>query len=126
MVRLLVPTNPNSRVAPAHRPRLPESPYGLPLVSVVDSLPTVRVMYTRFYGFSPADQPHCRAGPENSKRDFKEKEQEESTEPHKYHWNMIELKQRELRDLVPVPETSKTGDLATAASKIPGCNANAS
>ena len=42
VVRLLTPEGPSSRTAPAHRPPLSEGRYSLPLVSIVDSLPTVR------------------------------------------------------------------------------------
>ena len=49
VVRLLTPEGPSSRTAPAHRPPLSEGRYSLPLVSIVDALPTVRELYARFY-----------------------------------------------------------------------------
>ena len=57
VVRLLIPDDPTSKTAPAHRPPLSEGQYSLPLVSIVDSLPTVKELYARFYENSVAYRP---------------------------------------------------------------------
>ena len=57
VVRLLIPDGPTSKTAPAHRPPLSEGRYSLPLVSIVDSLPTVKELYAKFYENSVTYRP---------------------------------------------------------------------
>ena len=57
VVRLLIPDGPTSKTAPAHKPPLSEGRYSLPLVSIVDSLPTVEELYAKFYENSVAYRP---------------------------------------------------------------------
>ena len=65
VVRLLIPDGPMSKTAPAHRPPLSEGRYSLPLVSIVDSLPTVEELYARFYENSVTYRPYCPHMPSN-------------------------------------------------------------
>ena len=57
VVRLTLPDNPTLKAKPAHKPPPSDGRYSLPLVSIVDSLPSVQELYARFYTDTVADDP---------------------------------------------------------------------